>query len=394
MGQEQTASPSRAITLPDEPAALAERLVELSQARFDLQYKTFGVQEVLEKVDLAYGLRMAAARLEGNKEAELATAKNFHRQLQQISTAAERSYQGTTTPIIDRELVRYRVQKAAGEVARHAGNKTAEIECCRKAVAATAELRRALVPAYEAGVLPWTDMLKLSWHHCEARLALIDLTADEPAEAMKTRAAVLGELLDLADEVFEARDTLFKIGLVSSEDLDLVRVERSRIAAYLARERGNRDEELSAVRCIVDAQRSRLQRVMKSIRSGAVAHSEYEKAQSQVFDAEFQLSELQARHEFEEAQARHDFEEGGHEPTHVELQLAHARLRKLKADLDQAHGNLQIQQILYSEGACDALAVIEAAVLDRLADISLRQCHLDLAELQKNLKRASSAPRH
>ena len=169
-GQPQTAGLSETVTLPNDPAELAQRLVELSRSRFDLQCKGFGVQELLEKLDLAHRLRVAAARLEDDEEAELAADEALLGELEQISALVEMRCQRHTTPIIDRELIRYRVQEASALVARHSGDKTTEIECRKKAVAAAAELRSALMVADKAGVLPWTDLLRLSQNSCQAEI--------------------------------------------------------------------------------------------------------------------------------------------------------------------------------------------------------------------------------
>ena len=297
-GKEQTAA--REITLPKDTAGLAQRLVELSRAKFDLQYKTFGVQEFLDMLDLAHRLRMAAARLEGDQEAQLAAAQGMHRQLEQISAVMEIRCRGTTTPIIDRELARYRVQEAAALVAKHADDRTAEIEHRRKAVVAAGELRRALTLAYETAVLRSTDMLRLSWYPCEARIALINLTIAETEEAKKARIVALERLLELADEAAKARRLVYESGLASGDELDLVLIEQCRIAARVAREQGDRDEELGAVRRIMDAHLRRLKRAYELSAKGVGTHSTREKMEMQSLDHQVQLIEVQRRHEAEE----------------------------------------------------------------------------------------------
>jgi len=377
VGEEQTADPSKAIPLPNQPAELAQRLVELSRARFDLQYKTFGVQEFLDKLDLAHRLKMAAARLAGDEKAQLAAAQDLQRQLEQVSAAMETRCRGTTAPIVDRELARYRAQQAAALVAKHDADTTAEIDCCRKAVAAAGELRRALTLAYEAGVLPSTDMLRLSWHPCEARIALIDLTMPEPEEAKRARTVALEELLQLADKACDAKRSAYMAGLSPFVELYAVLGERSRIAMHLAREQGNRDEELKAAGQMIQADRSRLERLheLHERNVGLLAFDELEKAMMQlkVHEAEYLL--IQHRHEAETA--------SGEAARHLQIDAANATLHRRQHDLHEAHQTLLRLKHLHGEGGCYALAVVEAAVRERLVRILLQQGQLELAKLQQ-----------
>ena len=194
---------------------------------------------------------------------------------------------------------------------------------------------------------------------------------------MKARAAVLEELLVLADEVLEARRTLFKCGLVSSNDLDMARVERSRIAACLARERGNREAELAALQGIVDDQSRRLERTRHSLEKGVVAHSEYETVDWEVKVAQVQLREAKARHEADDASREH------RRLTLLEMQRA--TCWKLGEELEQAEHDLALRKSVHHEGASDGFAVFETAARYWLTKLSYRQCQLDLAQLQNDI---------
>ena len=376
VGEEQTGDPSKAITLPDQPAELAQRLVELSWARFDLQYKTFGVQEFLEMLDLAHRLKMAAARLEGDENAQLVAVQDLRRQLEQVSAAVEARCRGTTLPLVDRELARYRVQQAAAQVANRAADKTAELECRRKAVAAADELRRALTSAYEAGVLPSIDMLRLSWHSCEARIALINLTVAEPEAAQRARIVALEELSRLADKACDVERSSYLAGLSSFFGLCAVLGERGRIAMHVAREQGDRDEELKAVGQMIEADMFRLERLRESHASGQerVSFGELEEAKMQLKDHQVELTLIEQRHTAETA--------SGEAARDLQIAGANATCNRRQHDLHEARQTLWRLKLLHGKGGCCTFAVFEAAVRERLARILSEQCQQELAELQ------------
>jgi hypothetical protein len=279
-------------------------------------------------------------------------------------------------------LIRYRVREAAAQVARHAGDKITEIACRRKAVATAADLRRALIVAYEAGVLPWTDILELFWRSHQAEIALVEITADDPANAKMARAAVLGELMELADAVYRERQTLYKLGLTSWPDVQLAQVERSRIAVHLAREQGDREEELRAVCRVVDAQSSRYRRflLLRENNVDFVASREFETVEWEFKVAQAQLVEVRARHEAGDASGEHK---------RLALVKIHtARCMKLEAEVQRARRDLAARKTAYQQGVCDALVVVDAAARHRLAELSLGQCRLDLEQLQQHLGNA------
>jgi hypothetical protein len=375
MGQEQTAGPSETIALSDGPGGLAQRLAELSQARFDLRCKAFGVPEVLQAINLAHDLRIAAARLEGDEEAELTAIKELHRELEKIAAAVEKCCQGIAVPVVDRELIRYRIEESAALAAEHTADKTVEIECRRKAVAAAEDLQRALMAASEAEVLSLAQMLELSWHAADARIALIDVTTGEPAVAQQARAVVFGELLKLADESLQVVMRRYDIGLALLSDVELTRAERSRIAVRFAREQGDREEELRALEQISDVEETRFAHLRAASGGGRRRTVELENTLSRLADAQADLEIARHRHKAEDA--------GVERKRQLLLGIRRATSTRLKAELERASSALQRWKAGYQVGVCSEFAVVESAARRRLAEIRLRQCEMELARLRK-----------
>lgn len=374
LGQEQPATPSRKADLPDDPVALSQRLVKLGWARFDHQCKAFGIEEVLETVALAHRLQMAAACVDDNDKAELAAAEELYRETERILATVENRCHQTSTPIVDCELARYRFHEAEALVAQHSEEKSVEIECRKRAVAAAMELRRALISAYKAGVLPWPHMLKLAWYPCEARITLADLTTDEPTQLAKMHVTVLEELLELADGVIQSRLEIYTTGFASLAEVELAMIERSRIAARLAEERGDVAEELAALQKIVDFRSARLRRAEQLSKIEGEANLDREKAEWQFHDAQVQLRVARLAYEGQAA---------GNDPSQIEIGIMSARRTKMEADSARARVHFLRVEALYSKGHFDEFTLVEAAVLARLTDMSLRQCRLDLERLQK-----------
>jgi hypothetical protein len=362
--------------LPEKPNELGKRLVELSQARFDLQYKTFGVQEILDMLDLAHRLRMTAASLEDDADAQLTATQDLLHQIQQISATMDLRCQESTKPIIDRELARYRVQIAAAQVAEYSDDKTTAIECHKTAIAVAGELRRAVMLAYETGVLPPIDMLKLSRHSSDARIALINLTEEEAEQAKAGRVAAWEELAVLTDTVLEATRLSYTVGLVSFDELNTLICERFRIALQLAHEQDDHEGEVQAIRQILAAQRFQLER-LSSTRNRTpdlISSGELHETEMQVKHSEAQLMELQATQGADEL--------GEESAQMLQIQIANARKHRLMAELDEHRRRSIRLKLLWSKGGCHELNVIEAVVRERITELSLKQCRQGLAELQ------------
>jgi hypothetical protein len=353
--------------------------IEALRADAENLHRQLAVQEPAEAKhwsDVAQSYRWSAERLSGDEQTELAAAEDLRRQLKKLSDAIEKRCQGADQPIIDREFVRYRFQQAAALVAKHNGNKTAEIECTRKAFMAATQLQRALMLAYEADAIPWNDMFAMSWYPCEAKLALISLTAPEPIEAANDRAAAWEELLHLADKLFE-RQALFGLDS-SSYDQELVRLEQSRIIACLARERGNREDELHALQRIVEAYRHHVRYTEILYVNRCSGYFQLNKAEEQVNTA---------NHELEQARLRHQIEDTAREAGQIESEIVNVRLRRSVAEdtrivlnrtRAETEQNLYFRRIGYNRGYCDVLAVTEAAVRNHLINVSLGQNDVDL----------------
>jgi hypothetical protein len=264
---------------------------------------------------------------------------------------------------------------AAALVAKHVGDRTAEIECRKNAVAAAGKLLRAVTLAYEAGVLSPIDMFKLSWHHCEARIALINLTIPASEEAKNARIQALQELLKLADMALETERIRYQAGLAPYAELESILVDQSRIAARLADERGNHDEELEAVRRIMDVYANRVRRCHQ-------LHAVNQSCQSELDAAERQFKDIQVV--VQEVELGHKIRDAGDENSHnVQISLAELSRLKSMADHRLADTHLSRLKLIHRAGGCDAFTVIEAAVRERLASTLLRQCELDIMELHK-----------
>jgi hypothetical protein len=390
VADEPSADSSREIDLPEDPSELAQQLVGLSRAKFDLHCKTFGVQEVMGMFDLAHSLRMATERRSSNEGAQLAAAEDLHRQLEELYDAVESCYQGTDQPIIDRELLRYRVQQTAALVAEIGGNKTTQLECTQRACTAAADLQRALMLAYEADAIPWNDMFAISWYHCEAKIALINLTTLEPVEAANDRAVAIEELLHLSDRLLGKRNWCADTGRWHCRDLEWGEIECSRIAARLARERGNREEEIIAHETLVAASIRRRDCFSKLLDKAVLTSSEFNKARLHVEDAELQLEEARARHKLEDF-SREGTQSGSDvESLELKSSLAMVRSGKLDRECGELQRGLFLTMKRYSLGGCDALAVIEAAVCTQLVSTSLEQCRSDLEEIHAELRKTPS----